>query len=94
MSTIEAENTMRALQERELLRSMDEIVAKFKHYVETYETHDSQSTEMFIDDMLYGIGQSMSREYAFAKGYIKFKDRIKEKIDAEIPQRIKTNDTQ
>ena len=84
MSTIDAENTMRALQERDLLRSQEEMVDKFKHYVATYEPYLSQSPDQFINDMLYGIGRSMCNEYEFAVGFLKFQDRLKQQIDGQL----------
>jgi len=82
-NSVEAENTMRVLQERDQLNDMDEMVEKFQQYVASYKHHDSQSPEVFMQDMMYGIGMSMCHEYEFAVGFGKFKGRIKELIEDE-----------
>jgi hypothetical protein len=36
--------------------------------------------ETVIDDLLYFVGYSLSKEYAFADGYDKFKQRLREHL--------------
>jgi hypothetical protein len=79
------ENLMRVLEAREPLRDLSNIIARFKEYVNTYESKDAGfHPETFINDMLYGIGSAMSEEYTYAKGYRKFKERLKEQFDGEV----------
>lgn len=82
----EQEDTMRALQNRDPLRAKEEMIEKFKHYVNTYEPHMTMSPETFMRDMIYGIGRSMCDEYEFAVGYLKFIDRVKKLIEDDLPK--------
>ena len=54
----------------------------FKKYVATYKESDAAgSDEIFIKDMLYGIGVSCDKKkYSMASGYKKFKEFLKSKI--------------
>lgn len=81
-NTIDKENTVRILQERPQLREVEQIVASIQHYVATYDTKQFRGDpDVFIEDMLYGIGRAMSEEYIMAAGFWKFKRRIKEKLE-------------
>jgi len=79
-----AENTMRKLQERDPIRSKEEMIKEFQKYVASYEPHMTLDPETFIRDMMFGIGRSMSEEYNWAVGWLKFEGRIKEMIDADL----------
>ena len=81
---VDAENTLRALQERDPLYDMDKIVEFFKLYVSNYQSTPSTTPETFMRDMLYGIGRSMCPEYEFAIGFLKFEARLKEIIDEDL----------
>jgi len=54
----------------------------FKKFVRTYEESDSvYDTDVFIKDMLYGIGLAVNKkEYEYFQGYKKFIDYLKTKM--------------
>lgn len=75
----EQENMWRKLKGEEPLRSMEDIVAQFQKYVATYhEQHgyENYSDEMFIDDIIYGLGAALNEDYKFAQGFEEFKVKL------------------
>lgn len=57
-------------------KRMREIVESLQKYMETYHTqygYQDYSDETFIDDVLYGLGRSLGKQYEFAVGFDKFK---------------------
>jgi len=90
------QNTWRTMQGLPTLPTMEEIVAKLQHYVETYdkqEGFEDYTDETLIDDVIYGLGAALGKEYQFADGFRKFEARlvkhIKQKQDAAEAHRIK-----
>ena len=82
-------NTWRITQGKEPLKPMKEIVAHIREYVNTYDTqagYEEYPDEVYIDDMLYVIGTSLSPEYKFRNGFVRFKALLLEKLleDADL----------
>jgi len=78
------ENIWRHLQGLPLHRPMKEVVAKLKHYIETYDQqhgYEDYTDDQFIDDLIYGIGTSLSAEYQFADGARNFEERLRKHIE-------------
>lgn len=70
-------------QDQEILdrrRKMAAVVDSMQEYVATYDRqvgYTDYSDEIFIDDMLYGIGIALDRDkYSFADGYRSFKEEL------------------
>jgi len=79
-------NTWRTVQGKKPLKSMEDIVAQLQGYVKTYSDqvgYKEFSDELFIDDILYGLGIALDKKYEFGNGYIKFQQRLKEHLDGK-----------
>lgn len=51
---------------------------RFKKYVKTYKETDTLTEEIFILDMIYGIGIALDKkEYQYTPGMRKFCERIR-----------------
>lgn len=77
------ENTWRKLNNQPQLKSVKDIMHDLEHYVSTYMNQygaEEYSDETIINDILFGLGRSLSDEYNFAPGFEKFKDRLLEHI--------------
>lgn len=60
----------------------DEVIKRFKHYVNTYGPEHCYDTDCFILDMLYGIGSSLDDKYKFKSGLDLFLiEKVKPVID-------------
>ena len=73
------QNTWRAVQGKEPLKSMEEIVADLAHYMVTYSNqygYKEYRDELFIDDVVYGLGKALSDEYSFANGFQAFRKKL------------------
>jgi len=73
------QNTWRITQGLEPLKQMEAVVTDLQHYINTYSsqpTYKDFSDELFIEDILYGLGTALSDEYRFASGYRKFKKEL------------------
>lgn len=71
------ENTWRITKGQQPLKSMKNVVADLQKYIETYSsqpTYEEFSDEVFIDDIVYGLGVALSEEYKFAPGFSDFKE--------------------
>ena len=56
---------------------MEEVVSKFKKYVETYKPkHTGGMESVFIKDMLYGIGIAIDDKYRFGSGFDLWKKEL------------------
>lgn len=78
------ENTWRQLKGEERLKPMEEIVAAIQKYVNTYDDrpgYKNYSDDMFINDMLYGIGIALDAKYQFAIGFAAFKNQLLKHIE-------------
>ena len=83
------QNTWRALEGKEPVRSMEEIVAELQKYVGTYHKqhgYENYRDEMYIDDILYGLGKSLSEEYEYANGFQKFRRFLIEYLGGELKE--------
>lgn len=83
------ENTWRITQGKQPLKPMKDVVTHIKNYVNTYDTqagYEDYSDEIYIDDMLYVIGTSLSGEYKFRNGFVRFKEVLLKKLleDADL----------
>lgn len=57
-------------------KSMVECVEKLQHYWNTYSSqpdYENYVLKTFLEDALYGIGISLSDDYAHAEGFNQFK---------------------
>lgn len=72
----------------------NESIRLYKKYVKSYKAIDCiEEPECFIEDMLYGIGASLSDEYDFASGYNKFiLEFVKPLVDREEEKNRKWKD--
>ena len=58
---------------------IEKALTYLKDYVNTYDMqhgYQSFSEETWINDILYGLGLSLSDEYKFSEGFEKFKERL------------------
>ena len=82
------ENTWRVVAGKDPVRSMPEVVAKLKKYMDTYDKqygYENWSDDMLIEDVLYGLGAALGDEYEYAVGYKKFKKFLLKHIEASTP---------
>ena len=73
------ENTWRITKGEQPLKSMRDVVLDLEDYICTYSsqpTYEDFSDEVFIDDILYGLGKSLGDEYQFATGFSGFKEKL------------------
>jgi hypothetical protein len=72
-------------------KRMKKAVAFLKNYIETYDkqhAYENYSDETYINDILYGLGASLSDDYKWASGFTKFKEfLVKEFITLPIDRR-------
>ena len=62
---------------------MKRAVAYMRHFMNTYDQqagYQDYSDRTYIDDVLYGLGASLSGEYEFAGGYRKFREVLREHL--------------
>ena len=60
-----------------------EAVKYLQEYMNTYHLqfqYADYSDETYIEDVLYGLGVSLSKEYQFAGGFRKFKKLLREHL--------------
>ncbi len=84
------ENTWRKLNGQQELRSMKDVVISLQKYIATYDNqqgYEDYSDELFIEDILYGLGAALGEEYKFALGFEKFKDLLRNKFEKERHQK-------
>lgn len=77
------ENTWRKLEGAPLLRPMENIVAKFQKYVETYHQqagYEDYTDDTFVADILYGLGAALDDDFRFANGFLRFKSVLLDKL--------------
>jgi len=80
-------NTWRKIQGKKPVRSMEDVVKRLQGYVKTYSNqpgYEDYADEMFINDMLYGIGIALDAKYEFGNGHTLFKELLKEHLDDKI----------
>ena len=56
----------------------------FRGYIENYVANGNNllvSEETFIDDVLYGLGVTLSPEYRYGQGFDKFKARLRKHLE-------------
>jgi hypothetical protein len=73
------ENTWRVTQGKKPLKPMEDVVSYLMYYINTYPDqpgYEEYNNETFINDILYGLGVSISEEYRFATGATKFKELL------------------
>lgn len=55
----------------------NDIAEKFKKYLDSYLKNYTETDETeFIQDMIYGLGESVSDDYKYKFGFEKFKTRL------------------
>ena len=62
-------------------KSMTKSVAYLSHYMGTYDKQpmfEEYRPETYIDDVLYGLGVSLSDEFKFGGGFDNFKDFLRD----------------
>ena len=67
-------------------KPMKQSVQELTKYMETYPNqygYESWPVDTLIDDVLYGLGVSISDEYRFADGYDKFKKLLLDRLQKE-----------
>lgn len=87
--TRDKENIWRAVASKPPLRSMEEVVANFQHYVATYHKqsgYELYHDDTFIDDILYGLGKSLDEKYKYRNGFCEFKKFLFEYIKSTTPE--------
>ena len=66
-------------------KRMREAVASLQQYMATYDKqygYQDYPDTTYINDVLYGLGRSLSREYEFADGFEKFRDVLRKHLNA------------
>ena len=61
--------------------NIEKALEFMENYVNTYRNqscYESYTEVTWINDILYGLGISVSDEYRFAQGYEQFKEKLKE----------------
>jgi len=86
------QNTWRITQGKQPVKTMEEVVASLKNYINTYDNFESFDDDMFIEDMLYGIGSALGEEYKFQNGYVDFKKRLYNMIETNLKLEEKHNE--
>lgn len=64
-------------------KRIESAVKYLREYMNTYDQqigYADYSDRTYIDDVLYGLGVSLSKEYQFAGGYRKFKALLLEHL--------------
>ena len=62
---------------------MERAVAYMRKFMDTYDQqqgYKDYSDQTYIDDVLYGLGASLSGEYEFAGGFRKFREALREHL--------------
>lgn len=65
---------------------MKAAVAHLTSYMVTYtkqEFYEDYTDKTYIDDILYGLGISLGKEYTCADGFDKFKDVLRKHLEAK-----------
>jgi hypothetical protein len=65
------------------MKRMERAVAYMKKFMDTYDQqqgYGDYSDETYINDVLYGLGASLSGEYEFAGGFRKFRALLLEHL--------------
>lgn len=65
-------------------RRIESAVAYLREFMNTYDQqqgYSDYSDETYINDVLYGLGVSLSKEYQFAGGFRKFRALLKEHLE-------------
>jgi hypothetical protein len=63
---------------------MERAVKYMQDFMNTYtqqQGYGDYSDETYINDVLYGLGVSLSKEYEFAGGFRKFRALLREHIE-------------
>jgi hypothetical protein len=64
--------------------STKNAVEILKIYIDTYDSqkgYEDYSTQIYIDDILYGLAISLSNEYTYAPGFEQFKKDLQEYLN-------------
>jgi hypothetical protein len=64
-------------------KRMQRAMKRMSEYAATYESQEgcvNYSDQMFIDDMLYGIGIALDDKYQFSDGWAAFQDVLREHL--------------
>lgn len=72
-------NIWRKLQDQPELTPMKSVVEHLTKYIVTYKSQpgwEEYSDELFINDILYGLGVSLSDKNQYATGFTKFKKEL------------------
>ena len=67
-------------------RRIQKAVAYMQGYMSTYTNqtdYQRVSDRVWIDDVLYGLGASLGKEYEFRDGFDKFKDVLRKHLEAK-----------
>lgn len=73
------ENTWRVIRGVKPIKTMENVVADYSKYVNTYGDQgiaEHFGDDTFIDDMLYGMGTALDEKYRFAAGFCDFREMI------------------
>lgn len=58
---------------------MQQVVMNLEQYIDTYdeqEGYQEYSDRVYIEDIIYGLGASLSEDNKFTKGFLKFKKEL------------------
>ena len=64
----------------ERMKRAVEYMRKFMDTYDQQQGYQDYSDRTYIDDVLYGLGASLSGEYEFAGGYRKFREVLREHL--------------
>jgi hypothetical protein len=73
-------------------KSIEEAVDFLRHYMNTYDNQScwmEYEPETYVNDILYGLGVSMSDDFKWGQGYDKFLLELRSYIDGKIDARNK-----
>ena len=62
---------------------MRKALGSLKEYVDTYDQQsdwERYRSETYVNDVLYGLGISISDEFRFAEGFDRFKEVLREHL--------------
>lgn len=65
-------------------KRITKAVAYLRDFMNTYDQqqgYGDYSDDTYINDVLYGLGVSLSKEYQFAGGFRKFRALLKEHLE-------------
>jgi hypothetical protein len=82
------ENTWRAISGQQQLKPMEAVVENLVNYMTTYADqpgYENYSDELFIEDVLYGLGAALSENNRYATGFMKFKEELLNHLIKDAP---------